>query len=918
MMKRWKWPLALALVPALLLLVACSDIAEIPTDVEVATEDALLEALRAPPAGDKVRLIVKLQDMDRARGLAATFGDHQAKGNGRVLRTYDNFPLLTIEVSANAVEALRRAPGVLALTPDVPEPPTLDDSLGIINADQVHVLGFDGSGFTIAILDTGIDQAHPFFGDRIVSQACYSTGGQGHDPDNGLVSLCPGNANSSTAAGSADTNITACDNNGDFCDHGTHVAGIAAGNGTGVAVTNAQAAGVAPAANIIAIQVFTRFTTAELCDPNNTPPDPASAPCIRTYPSDQIAGLDRVFTLRNDFDIVAANMSLGSGNFTASCDVAEATRKTAIDTLLGANIATTISSGNNNIDNAVGAPACISTAVTVGATDKSDNVTRNRGPLLDLFAPGSNIWSSGSKGGFEQKGGTSMAAPHVAGAWAVLRQVYPGASVSTILQLLQDTGVPITYTSDGNQVTTQRIDLLAAVQASADPPTLTADAVSVTVDEGQTATNTGTFAADAPPVSLSASVGTVIDAGGGAWSWSFPTVDGPSQTQTVTITATDSLAQEGEVTFDLIVENVAPTVTIDLAQITSIDEGDTLLVTAHFTDPGTLDTHTATITCHDVGGPQTVAGSIGNVAIVGGVLTGTVTASCTYGDASYPTFEVTVSVVDSDGDVGDASFHLTVANVDPTVAIGTAGATLVNGVPVFIGQIGQPLTFDADVTDPGSDDLDLLWDWDDGSTSSALYLLNPPNPDPKPSPDVAPRNVFDSQTNTWTDACLYLITLTATDDDGGVGSDEANVVIAGNAGRARSLGYWQTEYRGRTGVFDDATLNCYLAIAGLMSAVFDEVVDASTIQKAANVLHPRGRPSMRELLDAQLLAAWLNFANGAFAWDELVDTTGNKIPDTAFATAVATAESVRLDPSATGANLEAQKNILERINTMHE
>jgi hypothetical protein len=236
-----------------------------------------------------------------------------------------------------------------------------------------------------------------------------------------------------------------------------------------------------------------------------------------------------------------------------------------------------------------------------------------------------------------------------------------------------------------------------------------------------------------------------------------------------------------------------------------------------------------------------VPGTI-QVTSVSPVVEGTVTATCHYGDASYPTFAVNVSVVDKDGGEGSAGFDLTVANVDPTVAIDTTAPSLINGVPTFIAQIGVPQTFDGNATDPGSDDIEMEWDWDDGATTVTAYLVDPPNPDPKPSPDVDPRNVDDTQTHTWYDACFYTITLTARDDDGGEGSDEASVVIAGDSGRARSLGYWQTEYRGKTGVFDDATRLCYLAIVGHMSAVFDEVVDASTVAKAAQVLFPRGRP----------------------------------------------------------------------------
>jgi hypothetical protein len=295
-----------------------------------------------------------------------------------------------------------------------------------------------------------------------------------------------------------------------------------------------------------------------------------------------------------------------------------------------------------------------------------------------------------------------------------------------------------------------------------------------------------------------------------------------------------------------------------------------------------------------------------------------VTATCTYGDDSDPTFGVTVTVEDSDGDEGSASFDLTVGNVDPTASIDKSGAILINGTAAFIAQIGVPLSFDGNATDPGSDDIEMEWDWADGNTTSTMYLLDPPNPDPLPSPDVNPRDVDDSQSHTWLTACTFGVVLTATDDDGGEGLDDVMVIIAGNSGRARTAGYWQTEYRGRTRSFDSATLDCYLAMVGFMSAVFDEEVDASTTARAAQVLHPGGNSGMSDLLDVQLLTAWLNFANGAYAWDELVDTDGDKVPDTAFSDAIAAAELVRLDPLATNAQLEQQKNRLEAINLMHE
>src|SRR5204862_2174534 len=80
------------------------------------------------------------------------------------------------------------------------------------------------------------------------------------------------------------------------------------------------------------------------------------------------------------------------------------------------------------------------------------------------------------------------------------------------------------------------------VTAVNDVPSVASDHSSVTVNEGATATNTGTFAdIDSAAVSFSSSIGTVTKVGSssGTWAWSFNTTDGPIQSQVVTITAND-------------------------------------------------------------------------------------------------------------------------------------------------------------------------------------------------------------------------------------------------------------------------------------------------------------------------------------------------------------------------------------------
>ena len=80
------------------------------------------------------------------------------------------------------------------------------------------------------------------------------------------------------------------------------------------------------------------------------------------------------------------------------------------------------------------------------------------------------------------------------------------------------------------------------------------------------------------------------------------------------------------------------------------------------------------------------------------------------------------------------------------------------------------------------------------------------------------------------------------------------------------------------------------------------------------MLRVNGTSDMAELLDRQLLAALLNFANGSVAWDQLIDTDGDNVGDTEFSAVIAAAENVRANPASTHDMLEAYKNLLEAIN----
>jgi hypothetical protein len=361
------------------------------------------------------------------------------------------------------------------------------------------------------------------------------------------------------------------------------------------------------------------------------------------------------------------------------------------------------------------------------------------------------------------------------------------------------------------------------------------------------------------------------------------------------------------------VTNVAPSVS-DLSSNSPRDENTALTVTGKVTDPGWLDTLTAEIDWGDGSPKTTVTTTLENDRPDA---TLTFSVDHTYGDDG--TFQVTVCGKDDDTTTCAPAFSVTITNINPTATINEGGTTDINGTNVFLAHAGDPVDFEGRSTDPGSDDLTLSWDWDDGPPApdeSTTYLVNPPNADPDPSPSIQPRDVTDKKTHAFADACLYDVTFSALDDDSGSASDTVKVLITGNEDDGRPSGYWAHQYRQRGRIdFDDATLECYLEIAGFVSKVFNETRDVSTFDKAQLLLFSQGTTvSKRDQLARDLLTAWLNFANGAVEWNEQVDTDRNGIPDTPFHQAMQTAEAVHNDPNATPAQLDAQRAIIQRIN----
>jgi subtilisin family serine protease len=418
-----------------------------PERVSTALQDRLAR-------GERVRVVVELRRPAGARpgaprdGVLAALARAQDEFLQRTphfgsAKRLDNLPVVAIDIDHTALSELTTSPDVVSVRIDQLRRPTLIESVPLIGAPTAWSLGGTGAGWTVAVIDSGVDKAHPFLVGKVVSEACYSTTNVGGN----ATSVCPGGINSTAV----DSGIP-CSPSVDGCDHGTHVAGIAAGTGE-------TFSGVAKGASIIAIQVYSRIDDVGFCSPD-------ASPCVGAYDSDILAGLDRVYALRSSHSIAAASLSLGTGSYPGACDAAVPAYKTAIDLLRGAGIATVVSAGNAGLTNGMTAPACVSSAISVGASDKNDQLApyTNRSPVLKLLAPGTSIYSPAPGGGYSFFTGTSMAAAHVVGSWALVKQLNPSADVTSVLNGFVSTAVGIADTA--NSVTRPRIDVGAAVQAT--------------------------------------------------------------------------------------------------------------------------------------------------------------------------------------------------------------------------------------------------------------------------------------------------------------------------------------------------------------------------------------------------------------------------------------------------------------------
>ncbi|MCU0286314.1 MAG: S8 family serine peptidase [Acidobacteria bacterium] len=396
-------------------------------------------------------------DLELAQAIETTSYSVLYRLNGKSYQLnhiYNTVPYIALEVSPEALSLLNTLPGVLEIYEDKPrrlidyaeekkplenpfptglknlDKPMLNTSVSLIGAKSAWTMGYTGSGWYVAILDTGIRRTHQFFTGKNIIEACYSALGD-----------CPNGSTEMKGTGAA----AHYESTYDGFDHGTHVAGIAAGK-------YGSLSGVAKESRIIAVNVFSRFSAG----------DCGGDPCVMSYDSDQVKGLEYVYSLRSSYSIAAVNMSLGGGSYSSYCNGEP--QKAAMDNLKAVRIATVVASGNEGNCGAISSPACIPAAVAVGASNDSDveaGFSNWHPTLQELFAPGVSINSStgDSDTSYGSWSGTSMATPHVTGAWALLRQVSSSSSVDDILTALQKTGPTVdTLCSSGGSCPRIQVD----------------------------------------------------------------------------------------------------------------------------------------------------------------------------------------------------------------------------------------------------------------------------------------------------------------------------------------------------------------------------------------------------------------------------------------------------------------------------
>jgi len=340
---------------------------------------------------------------------------------------------LAVVAPAAAAEQIRRLPGVADVYLGIRYRRALYRSPAVIGAPQVWgpTLATAGDGIKIGVIDDGVDQSHPFLSPAgFTMPPGYPKGNRAYATAKVIVARAfpPPGASWRYAGLPFDPAES---------EHGTHVAGIAAGDHETSAPGldgPVKVSGIAPRAYIGNYRVLTIATGAFGLDGNSP---------------EIVAGIERA--VRDGMDVL--NLSLGEPELTPSRDIVVQ----AINAAADAGVVPVIAAGND-FDvlgpGSIDSPGSARKAITAAAATKSRLIAdfSSGGPapislLLkpDVSAPGVGVLSSvpAREGSWKYLDGTSMAAPHTAGAAALLLQRHPAWTVAQIKSALVLTGGPV-------------------------------------------------------------------------------------------------------------------------------------------------------------------------------------------------------------------------------------------------------------------------------------------------------------------------------------------------------------------------------------------------------------------------------------------------------------------------------------------
>ena len=294
----------------------------------------------------------------------------------------------------------------------------LDGILSVTNGDAAVLhgvdtawaqTGYDGSGTTVAIIDTGIDGNHSSLDDQDDDPTT-------HDPK--VIAFYDPVNNPSLTNG---TEVYPYDDQG----HGSHCAGTTAGTGA----PTYDHPGMAPQASLVGVKVL----------------DSGGSGSFATV----MAGMEWTVEKRYEFNIRAASMSLGGPGAIEWTSSEEDSVNRYANEMVRAGIALFIAAGNSAFSAQIGTPGSAEDAITVGALDKDSSIAiySSQGPTEEgrikpnIAYVGSDVMSvaHNTGDGYVAFSGTSMATPGAAGVAALMLQANPDLSPFDIRNIMQET-----------------------------------------------------------------------------------------------------------------------------------------------------------------------------------------------------------------------------------------------------------------------------------------------------------------------------------------------------------------------------------------------------------------------------------------------------------------------------------------------